>query len=68
MRTTSEGCPSCAAAGPSDDPDEGLGVIRWRLIPSWGGRTGYPVSFECPHGHSSRSIGELQAWFGVRAF
>ena len=68
VRTTSEECPTCARNGPSDDPGDGLGVISWRILPSWGSRTGYPVSFECPNGHTSRAIGELQAWFGVRNF
>ena len=68
VRTTSEWCPSCAATSPSDDPDEGLGVISWRIINSWGRRTGYPVSFECPNGHSSQAVGQLQAWFGIRDF
>ena len=68
VRTTSEECPSCAAADPPDHAGNGLGVICWRIIPSWGHRTGYPVSFECPNGHSSRVIGQLQAWFGVRDF
>ncbi len=68
LRTTSEWCPSCAETDPSDDPDEGLGVISWRIIHGWGRRTGYPVSFECPKGHNSRAVGQLQAWFGVREF
>jgi hypothetical protein len=61
-QATDEWCPECGATAEVDV----LGTARWRIIYGWGRRTAYPVAFECPNGHSSTAIGQLQRWFHVR--
>ena len=65
-QTTGEWCPECEDAGPADGPRQVQGIAHWRVIYGWGRRTAYPVAFECPNGHSSTAIGQLQRWFSVR--
>ena len=65
-QTTGEWCPECEDAGPADGPRQVQGIAHWRVIYGWGRRTAYPVAFECPNGHSSTKVGQLQRWFGVR--
>jgi hypothetical protein len=65
-QATEEWCPECLGAAPADGPAQVLGTARWRIIFGWGRRTAYPVAFECPNGHSSTAIGQLQRWFSVR--
>lgn len=62
-QATEEWCPECEETAPADGV---LGTTRWRIIYGWGRRTAYPVAFECPNGHSSTKIGQLQRWFSVR--
>ena len=63
---TSERCPACGEAVATGDPGQVLGTAQWRIIRGWGRATAYPVAFECPNGHSSTAVGELQRWFSVR--
>ena len=65
-QATEEWCPECGETAPADGPLQVLGTARWRIIFGWGRRTAYPVAFECPNGHSSTAIGQLQRWFSVR--
>jgi hypothetical protein len=65
-QATEEWCPECMEAAPAAGPPQVLGTAHWRIIFGWGRRTAYPVSFDCPNGHSSTAIGQLQRWFSVR--
>jgi hypothetical protein len=62
-QATEEWCPECGGTAPEEQV---LGTARWRIIHGWGRRTAYPVGFECPNGHASTKVGELQRWFSVR--
>ena len=64
---TEESCPACREAAPDGERQPSLGTARWRINrPGWGRRMAYPVAFDCPNGHSSTAVGELQRWFTVR--
>ena len=66
-QATEEWCPECGQTAPADGQPQVLGTARWRIIHAgWGRRTAYPVAFDCPNGHSSTAIGQLQRWFSVR--
>jgi len=63
-QATDEWCPECGETAAADG--RVLGTAHWRILHSWGRRTAYPVSFDCPNGHSSTKVGQLQRWFSVR--
>ena len=64
---TNEFCPACQEAAPDGERELALGTVCWRIIrPGWGRQAAYPVAFDCPNGHSSTAIGQLQRWFSVR--
>lgn len=66
-QVTEEWCPACQEAAPGGEAQPAWGTVRWRIIrPGWGRQTAYPVAFDCPNGHSSTAVGELQRWFSVR--